>query len=893
MTDVDEPSLAATENDDMSSQPSDTPAASGLKRKVNGAGSHAAETGSLMESPPKRTRTDANSAREAGTPSRRKAGADASEPDASPSEAGTPRRNRRRSMVDEMDLDAQETSADEDDNDTASNVNETKENDTAESVDGQADALTDKKVQDKRVSALAQSASTPVGRPRGRPPNSAKSVGVSAGVETVEEEDIEHEWDEKGELKINKDGDLLGGREYKCRVFGLPRHPNRKYMLTVDIAKTLQYRDTYIFFLRNQHITRVKGSEEDKAYLEEQGILPGQLRRRPVSVATARSIFRSFGHRIVKRGRAVRDDYWVGDQEEPPDDPDRDDDYDEGVLTRRSRLELARNSTRSEATARRTFNSYSQEEKELLFPFTIGPRITLPATLNGDDDLYRRAVAAADFNRRLAMQRPRTFYDRHTNIEQIPSITQPHSITVQYKKGTLKASGSETVICASNLSHAGANNVETGNDVWIDLDNPGKDELYPVGILRGQYQGMYSIYQTRFSASETAEPVISTFNAERLDPAIPETPAPVFRTAPHGNLAIESPGATNPATPTASNSTARAIQHDVNGNAVLMSSRIKHMEYACGEITRSGLGCKRPVYNAGEKCLYHAKPVNAVIDPTLCVHCHSFRPPAPAPGTPATGKPPPTLPTTVLSCAVCQTNHHPSCIDFDDAVLICKAQTYPWQCSTCKLCTTCETAGDETKLLFCDTCDRGYHTDCLVPPLAETPAGTWLCPRCKICASCGDTAGEEWRHAILPPAKNVGGAATSPYGTYLCTYCPSCYEHYQRKSYCPVCMGVYKEDEDSPMVCCDACDRWVHKDCDPDLTAERYERLTEAEDEKYLCLLCSEEKLERVLGRLNAKADEAEGVVSTVSGNGRQRWTVVMDKGKKLVVPPIGRANAG
>ncbi|KAJ3156274.1 PHD finger protein 10 [Geranomyces michiganensis] len=892
MSDTGETSLAASENDEVSSQAPETPAKSGLKRKVNGAGSHENTKASPMESPPKRTRTDADSAKGAGTPRRQKASeASASEvdaQDASGSEVGTPRRGRRRSLGDEMDLDTQEISADEDGDDSASNVNETKE-----SIDEQADATTDKKLQDKRVSALAQPASTPASRPRGRPPSSAKSVGVSAGVETVEEEDIETEWDEKGELKINKDGDLLGGREYKCRVFGLPRHPGRKYMLTVDIAKTLQYRDTYIFFLRNSHITRVKGSEEDKAYLEEQGILPGQLRRRPVSVATARSIFRSFGHRIVKRGRPVRDDYWVGDQEEPPDDPDRDDDYDEGVLTRRSRLELARNSTRSEGPARRTFNSYSQEEKELLFPFTIGPRVTLPATLNGDDDLYKRATSAADFNRRLAMQRPRTFYDRHTNIEQIPSITQPLAITVQYKKGTLQAPGAETVICTPSLSPAGASGTDTSDEVWINLDDPGKDELYPVGILRGQYQGMYSIYQTRFSAADTAEPVFSTFGG---DQANAETPAPTFRASSHGGLVGESPAVpivTNPSTPSVNNGMTRAIQHDANGNAVLMSSRIKHMEHACGEITRSGLGCKRPVYNAGEKCLYHAKPATAAVDPTLCVHCHSFRPPPPAPGTPASGKPPPALPTTVLSCAVCQTNHHPSCIDFDDAVLICKAQTYPWQCSTCKLCTTCETAGDETKLLFCDTCDRGYHTDCLVPPLAETPAGTWLCPRCKICASCGNTSSEHWQHAILPSSKNVGGAATSPYGTYLCTYCPSCYEHYQRKMFCPVCMGVYKEDEDSPMVCCDSCDRWVHKDCDPDLTAERYERLTEAEDEKYTCLLCSEEKLERVIGRLNHKADVAEGVVSVVSGNGRQRWTVVLDKGKKLVVPPIGRANAG
>ena len=34
-------------------------------------------------------------------------------------------------------------------------------------------------------------------------------------------------------------------------------------------------------------------------------------------------------------------------------------------------------------------------------------------------------------------------------------------------------------------------------------------------------------------------------------------------------------------------------------------------------------------------------------------------------------------------------------------------------------------------MLLCDTCDRGWHTTCLQPALAEVPAGTWHCAGCS------------------------------------------------------------------------------------------------------------------------------------------------------------------
>jgi len=50
-------------------------------------------------------------------------------------------------------------------------------------------------------------------------------------------------------------------------------------------------------------------------------------------------------------------------------------------------------------------------------------------------------------------------------------------------------------------------------------------------------------------------------------------------------------------------------------------------------------------------------------------------------------------------------------------------------------------------MLLCDTCDRGYHTYCLRPPLSSVPVGDWFCPPCSMspamtqqCATCGNRA---------------------------------------------------------------------------------------------------------------------------------------------------------
>lgn len=61
---------------------------------------------------------------------------------------------------------------------------------------------------------------------------------------------------------------------------------------------------------------------------------------------------------------------------------------------------------------------------------------------------------------------------------------------------------------------------------------------------------------------------------------------------------------------------------------------------------------------------------------------------------------------------VCACAGHPSCLDIS-AELVALIKTYPWQCMECKTCMVCEQPHHEEEMMFCDKCDRGFHTFCV------------------------------------------------------------------------------------------------------------------------------------------------------------------------------------
>jgi hypothetical protein len=117
--------------------------------------------------------------------------------------------------------------------------------------------------------------------------------------------------------------------------------------------------------------------------------------------------------------------------------------------------------------------------------------------------------------------------------------------------------------------------------------------------------------------------------------------------------------------------------------------------------------------------LNDAKPsVSLNTDATICTYCQS--------ATNRAGNA-----EGVLCCKDCPAKVHPSCMDFSEE-LAHRASRSPWQCCNCKTCTVCDDSGDADEMLFCDACDKGYHTNCHCPPVLEKPTGKWICNQCVL-----------------------------------------------------------------------------------------------------------------------------------------------------------------
>lgn len=82
----------------------------------------------------------------------------------------------------------------------------------------------------------------------------------------------------------------------------------------------------------------------------------------------------------------------------------------------------------------------------------------------------------------------------------------------------------------------------------------------------------------------------------------------------------------------------------------------------------------------------------------------------------------------LVVCSECNKGGHPGCLDLTNE-MVTVIKTYPWQCMDCKTCVECMDPYDEDKMMFCDLCDRGYHTFCV--GLKSIPTGHWKCKSCK------------------------------------------------------------------------------------------------------------------------------------------------------------------
>jgi chromatin structure-remodeling complex protein RSC7 len=126
------------------------------------------------------------------------------------------------------------------------------------------------------------------------------------------------QFDEEGEKKVDMDGNLLGGREYRCRTFTVLGREDRLYMLSTEPARALGFRDSYLFFRNNPVLYKIIATEAEKADMIDRELMPPSYKGRAVGLVTARSVFKQYGAKIVVGGRRVIDDYWEANTRADP-----------------------------------------------------------------------------------------------------------------------------------------------------------------------------------------------------------------------------------------------------------------------------------------------------------------------------------------------------------------------------------------------------------------------------------------------------------------------------------------------------------------------------------------------------------------------------------------------
>jgi len=185
-------------------------------------------------------------------------------------------------------------------------------------------------LQDDGVAQSPNHVGTPAKRRRGRPNASGGRWARNRGASHVSQVPVDKEGktmevandevvlpeDAEGETKVDKNGNLLGDREYRVRTFTILDRGDRKYMLSTEPARCIGFRDSYLFFQKHRMLYKIIIDDEAKRDLIDRHIIPHSYKGRAIGVVTARSVFREFGAKIVVGGRKITDEYYVQEARE-------------------------------------------------------------------------------------------------------------------------------------------------------------------------------------------------------------------------------------------------------------------------------------------------------------------------------------------------------------------------------------------------------------------------------------------------------------------------------------------------------------------------------------------------------------------------------------------------
>ncbi|KAG6191640.1 hypothetical protein E4U10_004446 [Claviceps purpurea] len=235
--------------------------------------------------------------------------------------------------------------------------------------------------------------------------------------------------DPEGQTKVDKCGNLAGGREYRCRTFTVRGRGDRLYMLSTEPARCVGFRDSYLFFTKHRKLHKIIVDDEEKRDMIERDIIPHSYKGRSIGVVTARSVFREFGARIVVGGKRIVDDFNARQLRE------------EGVVVEGQLADPEDRFVPGQPYNKNQYVAWHGASAVYHMNVPTAPVVSgkqeykkRKVNVNDTNWMLEHAREASIFNASInAIRRfnNRGVYDVHTNMMQYPAMMQPTRVRIQ------------------------------------------------------------------------------------------------------------------------------------------------------------------------------------------------------------------------------------------------------------------------------------------------------------------------------------------------------------------------------------------------------------------------------------------------------------------------------
>ncbi|CAP91329.1 Pc13g02600 [Penicillium rubens Wisconsin 54-1255] len=418
---------------------------------------------------------------------------------------------------------------------------------------------------------------TPVKRRRGRPAASGGRWARNRGPSHLTQVPVDKEGnmmdvindevsippDPIGATKVDENGHLQGGREYRVRTFKILGRGDRLYMLSTEPARCIGFRDSYLFFQKHKMLYKIIIDDDAKRDLIERDLIPHSYKGRAIGVVTARSVFREFGAKIIVGGKKITDD------------------YDEAAARERGDVEgeLAVPEDRLPGPGE-TYNrnQYVAWHGASSVYHTNAPAVPLVGgkpvdtkkrrvPVTDDNWMLEHARAASNFNSKLAEMRRKNLggvYDVHTNIMQHPKIMQPTH--ARWERVSPAPASVPTEL--------------TANMNLLNLSNGGSPSAHE--------------NQTSHETQESHEATTGETATERLATTFSPVPAHLHDRCVIQDIVYESPPYSNMGIPGPDGDV-----HDIGPNGLVSVANPEHPEFMTPEILELlPPGCKEALVDA-------------------------------------------------------------------------------------------------------------------------------------------------------------------------------------------------------------------------------------------------------------------------------------------------------